>query len=68
MPTVHWTGYREWGVGKNQVDFAKINLDIFQGKDPGRVLWQPRIDYWYEVNKKRRTLPPHLQDASLLDV
>jgi len=23
-------------------------------------LWQPRIDYWYEVNKQRGTLPPQL--------
>lgn len=29
---------------------------------------QPRIEYWYKVNKKRGTLPPHLRDASLLDV
>ncbi len=43
-------------------------LDIFNGRDPGRVLWQPRIEFWYAVNKKRGTLPRHLQDASLLDV
>ena len=49
-------------------DFGKMQLDVFQGKDPGGILWQPRIDYWYKVNKKRGTLPPHLHDASLLDV
>ena len=43
-------------------------LDIFNGRDPGRVLWQPRIEFWYAVNKKRGTLPRHLQNASLLDV
>ncbi len=49
-------------------DFGKMQLDIFQRKDPGGILWQPRLDYWYNVNKKRDTLPVHLQNASLLDV
>ncbi|MCU0503644.1 MAG: hypothetical protein MUC51_18140 [Anaerolineae bacterium] len=49
-------------------DFAQANLAIFQGRDPGFVLWQPRLEFWYSVNKKRGTLPPHLKDASLLDL
>jgi hypothetical protein len=48
--------------------FAQANLAIFQGKDPGFVLWQPRLEFWYSVNKRRGTLPPHLKDASLLDL
>ncbi len=52
----------------NQSNLDQVNLDIFHKKDPGRVLWQPRIDFWYDVNKKRGTLPRHLQDCSLLDV
>jgi hypothetical protein len=53
---------------KHCAEFAQINLDIFSGKDPGRVLWQPRLEFWYKVNQKRGTLPPHLRDASLLDL
>jgi hypothetical protein len=49
-------------------DYARINLDIFRGKDPGRVLWQPRIEFWYAVNQKRGTLPAHLKDYSLLEL
>lgn len=49
-------------------DYAQMELAVFAGQDPGGVLWQPRIDYWYKVNKKRGTLPPHLRDADLLDV
>lgn len=41
---------------------------IFRGADPGGVLWQPRLEFWYAVNKKRGTLPPPLQDADLLEV
>jgi len=43
-------------------------LDVFEGRDPGGVIWQPRIDFWYEVNKKRGTPPPHLSDCSLIDL
>ncbi len=48
--------------------FAQANLDIFLGKDPGRVLWQPRLEFWYNVNQARGTLPDHLKEASLLDI
>lgn len=49
-------------------DYARINLEIFRGHDPGRVLWQPRLEFWYEVNTRRGTLPQHLGDCSLLDL
>jgi hypothetical protein len=49
-------------------DYARVDLEIFRGQDPGGVLWQPRIEFWYDVNKKRGTLPPHLKDHSLLDL
>lgn len=49
-------------------DYGARQLAIFRGDDPGGVLWQPRLDWWYKVNKARGTLPEHLQDASMLDV
>ncbi|NPV54169.1 MAG: hypothetical protein HPY71_11690 [Firmicutes bacterium] len=48
--------------------FRDMNLAVFRGEDPGGVVWQPRLEFWYNVNKKRGTLPPHLRDADLLDV
>ena len=48
--------------------FRDTVLAIFRGEDPGRVLWQPRLEFWYAVNHKRGTLPPPLTHASLLDV
>jgi len=51
-----------------KLSFGEMNLAIFRGEDPGGVLWQPRLEYWYDVNKKRGTLPKHLKGASLLDV
>lgn len=49
-------------------DRHDMNLAVLQKRDPGGLLWQPRIEFWYRVNRKRGTLPAHLQDASLLDV
>jgi hypothetical protein len=48
--------------------FCDMSLAIFRGDDPGGVLWQPRLEYWYDVNEKRGTLPEHLKGASLLDI
>jgi hypothetical protein len=50
------------------LSLREMDVAIFQGKDPGGVLWQPRLEFWYAVNQKRGTLPSHLRDASLLDV
>jgi hypothetical protein len=44
-----------------------MNLAIFRGQDPGGILWQPRLEYWYAVNRKRGTLPDPLRQASLLE-
>jgi hypothetical protein len=49
-------------------DFRAMYLAVFRQEDPGGVLWQPRLEYWYDVNKTRGTLPKHLRQASLLDV
>jgi hypothetical protein len=43
-------------------------LAVFRGHDPGGILWQPRLEFWYAVNKKRGTLPPHLKDADRFQV
>jgi len=41
---------------------------VYRGQDPGGVIWQPRLEYWYDVNDKRGTLPEPLNGASLMDV
>ena len=49
-------------------DYREMELAVFAGRDPGGVLWQPRLDFWYAVNKKRGTLPEPLREADVLDV
>jgi hypothetical protein len=49
-------------------DFRPKILDLFRGGDPGGVVWQPRLEFWYLVNQRRSTLPEHLKDKNLLQV
>jgi hypothetical protein len=48
--------------------YAELNIAVFEGQDPGRFLWQPRLEYWYETNKRRGSLPPGMGDFSLIDI
>jgi hypothetical protein len=48
--------------------YCDMNLAVFRGEDPGGVLWQPRLEYWYEANRRQGTLPEPLRDASIYDV
>ncbi len=49
-------------------DYGAMQLAIFRGEDPGGVLWQPRLDWWYKVNKSGGSMPDHLKDASFLEI
>lgn len=55
-------------VSQVPLDYARANLAILSGEDPGFILWQPRLEFWYAVNRKRGTLPAHLKDCTLIDV
>lgn len=43
-------------------------LSIFRGEDPGKVVWQPRIENWYDVNKVQGTLPARFEDKELIEI
>ena len=43
-------------------------LAIFEGKKTDRIVWQPRIDHWYDVNKKLGTLPSVYNGKKLLEI
>ena len=49
-------------------DYGQMMLDIMAGNDPGGVLWQPRLEFWFQVNHKRGTLPPHLRTDDIRDI
>ncbi|HHX64558.1 MAG TPA: hypothetical protein GX702_06680 [Chloroflexi bacterium] len=48
--------------------FRDMVSAVWHGHDPGGIVWQPRLEFWYAVNKARGTLPAHLGQASLESV
>jgi hypothetical protein len=46
----------------------EVNLKIFEKKTANQVLFQPRIEWWYQYNKIRGTLPPRYQKMDLLEL
>ena len=43
-------------------------IAVFRGESPDRIVWQPRIFFWYDVNRAAGTLPKRYQHASVIDV
>jgi len=41
---------------------------LLRGKNPGPVLWVPRLDIWYHANKARKTLPPQYAHSTLDEI
>ncbi|HSV31540.1 MAG TPA: uroporphyrinogen decarboxylase family protein [Atribacteraceae bacterium] len=43
-------------------------ISVFQRRSVDRIVWQPRIEHWYHVNKVTGSLPKPYRDMSLLEV
>jgi len=48
--------------------FRDRTLAIFAHQPVDNVVYQPRIEHWYNVNKNQGTLPERYKNMSLLDV
>ena len=48
--------------------FRERTLAIFAHQPVDNIVYQPRIEHWYNVNKNQGTLPERYKDMSLLDV
>ncbi|MCP4639409.1 MAG: hypothetical protein GY851_03200 [bacterium] len=46
----------------------ELNRKIFRREPVDRVLWQPRIEHWYNVNRTEGTLPERYRSMTLLEV
>ena len=46
----------------------ELNRRVFQREESGRILYQPRLETWYAVNKKRGTIPANLQAKTLPEI
>ncbi len=47
---------------------AEMNLKVFEGKEIPGVFFQPRIEWWYEYNRSRGTLPERYRDMKLIEL
>jgi len=43
-------------------------MAVFEHRRPDRLLWQPRLHHWYDVNKARGTLPREYEGFDLLAI
>ncbi|MCC6483637.1 MAG: hypothetical protein IT209_02220 [Armatimonadetes bacterium] len=48
--------------------FRERTLRTFQHKPVDCIVYQPRIEHWYNYNKARNTLPERYRDMDLLEV
>lgn len=48
--------------------FQELNLKIFRRECVREVLWQPRLEHWYNINRRDSTLPERYRDLTLLEV
>ncbi len=50
------------------MDFRAEARKIFQGDPNAKVVWQPRIEHWFNMNRKRGTLPEQFKDSDIFEV
>lgn len=50
------------------MDMRELNLAVFRREPVSGVLWQPRIEHWYNINRAEGTLPERYRGMTLLDV
>ena len=50
------------------MNYKKRLLDTFMRKPNHELVWQPRLEYWYAVNKKRGSLPSKYKNYDLFDI
>lgn len=48
--------------------FRERMVATFRKEPLDRILWQPRLEHWYTINKQYGTLPERYRDRELLDL
>ena len=43
-------------------------MSVFNRRKPDRLVWQPRLHHWFEVNKARGTLPKNFEGLDILEI
>lgn len=53
--------------GRN-LNFRERIRATFEGKNTDKIVWQPRIEHWYNVRKVKGTLPEKYKDKEILEI
>ncbi|MBI2433616.1 MAG: hypothetical protein HYV26_12185 [Candidatus Hydrogenedentes bacterium] len=48
--------------------FRDLHQAVFSGEPVDEILWQPRIEHWYETHKLHGTLPERYREMTILDL
>jgi len=43
-------------------------IATFKRERIDRIVWQPRVEHWYNVNKLRGTLPEEYKNMKLIEI
>lgn len=62
------TNIRHEEMESKQKTLVESIWAVYRGEDPGRVIWQPRIEFWFDVNQKAGTLPAYYRDMTMRDI
>ncbi|MCF7890571.1 hypothetical protein K9M78_05060 [Candidatus Bipolaricaulota bacterium] len=49
------------------MNFREKLIQLWEGSGE-EVVWQPRLEYWYQANRNRGTLPDKYEDKSLVEI
>ena len=50
------------------MDNRERTMAVFEGRKADRLVWQPRLHHWFDVNKARGTLPERYHGCDVLEV
>jgi len=50
------------------MNWRQATYDTFEHRRPERIVWQPRLEHWYNINKQSGTLPRRYRGMTLLDL
>lgn len=51
-----------------QINFRNEIRKVFKREKNNKIIWQPRLEHWYETNKEAGTLPEKYRNRELLDI
>ena len=51
-----------------EVNNRDRTMAVFNRRKPDRIIWQPRLQHWYDVNKVTGTLPKKYNELDIMEI